>query len=102
MTFAAAWKQSAPYGYTYSPLTDINEYVMGIAEFAVVEYNKVSDMKLTLNKVFTGESSQVNEGINYRLTLSVLGEYFVSNIYEAVVWESPLFPFRILISFIKN
>ncbi|CAL5199596.1 unnamed protein product [Lathyrus oleraceus] len=100
MAYAAAWEQSAPGGYHYSPLTDINEYVVEIANFAVVEYCKESGTKVKLNKVIKGESSTVNEGINYRLTLSVVGEDSVSKIYESVVWESPLLPFRILISFI--
>ncbi|XP_058771918.1 cysteine proteinase inhibitor 5-like [Vicia villosa] len=101
MASATAWEQSAPGGYSYSPLTEINEYVMKIANFAVVEYGKESGTKVRLSEVIKGESSQVNEGINYRLTLSVVGEDYVSNIYEAVVWESLLLPLRILVSFIR-
>lgn len=101
MASATAWEQSAPGGYPYTPLTDINEYVMEMANFAVVEYGKESSTKLKLNEVIKAESSQVNEGINYRLTLSVVGEDYVSNIYEAVVWDSLFLPLRILISFIR-
>ncbi|CAL5199594.1 unnamed protein product [Lathyrus oleraceus] len=91
---------SAPGGYHYRPLTYINEYVVEIANFAVVEYCKESGKKVKLNKVIKGESSRVDDGITYRLTLSVVGEDSVSKIYESVVLESPLLPFRVLISFI--
>ncbi|CAK8574900.1 unnamed protein product [Lathyrus sativus] len=88
--------QAIPGGW--SPIKNITDpYVIEIARFAVVEYDKQKGATLEFEKLIKGES-QVISGTNYRLTLSAK-DGSSSNNYEAVVWDQPWKHLRNLTSF---
>jgi len=79
---------------------DINDpHVVDIAKFAVTAYNKRNTVgKLAFEKVISGESQNVINGTNFRLTLSARQIITVQK-YRAIVLEKPLVHFRNLVSF---
>ncbi|XP_045806072.1 cysteine proteinase inhibitor 5-like [Trifolium pratense] len=83
----------------YHPIKNINDpYIIGIAHFAITEYNKRGEgAKLEFMKVIKGELEFV-QGINYRLILSA-NDGSASNNYEALVLDEPVKYSRNLISF---
>jgi len=85
------------------PINITDPYVIGVAKFAVDEYNhriRIPEHKLRLEEVIKGESQDVIDGVNYNLTLSAT-DFFTSksNKYEAVVLEVPVHHLRNLTSF---
>ncbi|XP_050897921.1 cysteine proteinase inhibitor 1-like [Lathyrus oleraceus] len=93
---SATLNQAIPGGWT--PIKNITDaYVIEIARFAVVEYDKLKGETLEFDKLIKGES-QVVVGTNYHLTLSA--KYGSSSYnYEAAVWDHPLKHLRNLTSF---
>ncbi|KAK8517240.1 hypothetical protein V6N13_092523 [Hibiscus sabdariffa] len=82
----------------WTPMGNINDpHLMGIAEFAVGEYNKQSKASLKLVKVVKGET-QVVSGTNYRLVLNA-NDGTAEKTYEAVVLEKAWQNFKSLTSF---
>ncbi|KAK2378998.1 cysteine proteinase inhibitor [Trifolium repens] len=83
----------------WSPIKDINDpYVIGIATFAVNEYNNRTGAKLKFEKIIKGDESQEVVGKNYRLTLSA-NNGSTSNNYVAIVYDKPQDYTRKLTSF---
>ncbi|KAJ7946383.1 Cysteine proteinase inhibitor [Quillaja saponaria] len=72
----------------WTPIKDPNDpHVVDIALYAVTEYNKESNATLKFESVIKGET-QVLDGINYRLDVTVIGGSETKD-YEAVVYEKP-------------
>ncbi|CAL5210903.1 unnamed protein product [Lathyrus oleraceus] len=95
--FASATLNQAILG-GWTPIKNIiDPYVIEIARFAVVEYNKQKGATLEFEKLIKGES-QVVAGTNYHLTLSAK-DGSSSNNYEAAVSDQPLKHLRNLTSF---
>ncbi|CAK8530663.1 unnamed protein product [Lathyrus sativus] len=71
----------------WSPIKDIHDpQIIGMANFAVTEYDKRTGLKLKLKNIVKGEV-QIISGTNYHLTLSA-GDSSGYNVYETVVYES--------------
>jgi len=82
-----------------SPVNINDSYVINVTTFAVTEYNKQNtEAKLVFEKLLNGVIDTLNDGINYRLTLSA-NNGSTSNDYGAIVLEKPYEHLRNLTAF---
>ncbi|XP_058726204.1 cysteine proteinase inhibitor 5-like [Vicia villosa] len=82
----------------WRPIKEINDpYVIGVADFAVNQFNKITGANLKFEKIIKGES-QIVKGKNYRFILSAT-DGVVSNNYQATVYDMPWGYIRNLTSF---
>lgn len=82
-----------------SPVNINDPYVINITTFAVTEYNKQNTKaKLVFEKLLNGVIDTLNDGINFRLTLSA-NNGSTSNKYGAIVLEKAYKHFRKLTAF---
>ncbi|KAK2431538.1 cysteine proteinase inhibitor [Trifolium repens] len=102
--FALVATNEAHLSAKFHPINITDPYVIGLANFAVTEYNKqiTTTTKLKFEKLIYGESQFLLMGVGryYRLTLPA-NNGSASNNYRADVMVRPLLHFKGLISFEK-
>ncbi|XP_038680936.1 cysteine proteinase inhibitor 1-like [Tripterygium wilfordii] len=99
IAITATVSKSQPVG-GYFPIKDLEDpYVIGIAEFAISEYNKMAMTNLELISILKGEE-QVVAGKNYKLVLAATDGLVTGN-YLTIVYDRPWEHYRSLTEFSK-